>query len=173
VTQQESVAGKATDERMKEVAAMLYPTIWRRRAPSLWDEMFNIRNDFDRLLGRSDADIGGTWSPVVDVRETADELILSAELPGLVPEQVDVSVQNGVLTISGEKQQEVEEGAEGTDYHLVERRYGRFERSFSLPRSVDPEKVNAEFSNGVLRVSLPKAETAKPRKIAVKVNAKK
>jgi HSP20 family protein len=149
---------------------MLYPTIWRKRAPSLWDEMFNIRNDFDQLLGRNDAEVTSAWCPVVDVRETEDELALQAELPGLTPEQVNVSVQNGVLTISGEKQQEREEGKDGSEFHLVERRYGRFERSFSLPRSVDAEKVKAEFANGVLIVSLPKAEAAKPRKIEVKVS---
>jgi HSP20 family protein len=107
---------------------------------------------------------------VVDVRETHDELTLQAELPGLTSNDVDVSVENGVLAITGEKKQEVQEGKEGSEYHLIERRYGRFERRFTLPRTVDAEKVRAEFSHGVLQVTLPKAESAKPRKIEVKVN---
>ena len=151
---------------------MLYPTLWRRRAPNLWDEMFNMRNEFDRILNRrDDAEVTSAWCPVVDVAESEEALVLQAELPGITPEQVDVSVESGVLTISGEKKHEREEGEEGSEYHLLERRYGRFERSFSLPRTVDPEKVDATFSNGVLTVTLPKVEAAKPRKIAVKVSA--
>lgn len=149
---------------------MLYPTIWRRQAPSLWDDIFNIRNEFDRLLGQTETQVGSTWVPVVDVRETKDELILQAELPGLTSNDVDVSVENGVLALTGEKRHEVQEGKEGSEYHLIERRYGRFERRFTLPRSVDAEKVRAEFSHGVLQVTLPKVEAAKPRKIEVKVS---
>jgi HSP20 family protein len=146
---------------------MLYPTIWRTRAPNLWDQMFNIRSG----LGlRGDTEVTGAWYPVVDVREATDELVLQAELPGLRSEDVSVGVENGVLTISGEKKQQTEEGQEGSDYHLVERRYGRFERSFTLPRSVDAQKVQAEFANGVLTVTLPKAEAAKPRRIEVQVS---
>lgn len=149
---------------------MLYPTLWRRQAPSLWDDIFNIRNEFDRLLGQTETQVGSTWVPVVDVRETKDELILQAELPGLTSNDVDVSVENGVLALTGEKRHEVQEGKEGSEYHLIERRYGRFERRFTLPRSVDAEKVRAEFSHGVLQVTLPKVEAAKPRKIEVKVS---
>ncbi len=150
---------------------MLYPTIWRGRAPNVWDEMFNIRNEFDRLLGRrGDTEVTSAWCPVVDVREGKDELALQAELPGIRQDDVNVSVENGVLTISGQKKQEIEQGQEGSDYHLVERHYGRFERSFSLPRSVDAQKVKAEFADGVLTVTLPKAEAAKPRRIEVQVS---
>ena len=151
---------------------MLYPTIWRRQSPNLWDELFNIRNDFDRMPGRSETQVGAGWCPAVDVHETKDELVLQAELPGLTSEDVELSVENGVLTISGEKKQEREEGEEGTDYHLVERRYGRFERRFSVPRSVLPEKVKADFANGTLNITLPKAEAAKPRRIPIKTSAK-
>lgn len=150
---------------------MLYPTLWRsERFPSIWRDLFNVRNEFDRLfdrLGREGADFSG-WVPTVDVRETGDALLVEAELPGLTPGDVDVRVENGVLTISGEKRREAEEGKDDSGYRIVERCYGRFERSFTLPRSVDADKVSAEFSNGVLTVSLPKAETAKPRKIEVK-----
>ncbi len=150
---------------------MLYPTLWRKQAPNMWDEIFSIRNDFDRLLGRTDTQVGTGWCPVVDVHETPEQLVLRAELPGLTAADVGLSVENGVLTISGEKKQEVEEGKEGTEYHLVERRYGHFERRFTLPRSVDAEKVKAEFADGILRIMLPKAEAAKPRRIEIKSSA--
>jgi HSP20 family protein len=134
--------------------------------------MFNIRSEFDRLLGRTDTQVGAGWCPVVDVHETEDALILQAELPGLKADDVSLSVENGVLTISGDKKQEIEEGKEGTEYHLVERRYGHFERRFTLPRSVDSEKVVADFSDGILRITLSKAETAKPRRIEIKSRAR-
>lgn len=148
---------------------MLYPALARRGAASLWDDMFTVRREFDRLFDRYGSnELTAAWAPPVDVRETGDGIQVEAELPGIDPENVDVRVENGVLTISGEKKTEYEEGTEGSNYHLVERRYGRFERSFTLPRTVDAEKVEARFSNGVLSIALPKAETAKPRRIAVK-----
>ena len=150
---------------------MMYPTVFRRQTPNLWDQMFNIRSEFDRLLGQTGTQVGAGWCPVVDVHETEDQLILQAELPGLKTDDVSLSVENGVLTISGEKKQEVEEGKEGTEYHLVERRYGHFERRFTLPRSVDPQRVGADFTDGILRITLPKAETAKPRRIEIKSRA--
>ncbi|MGD2136050.1 MAG: Hsp20/alpha crystallin family protein [Gemmatimonadales bacterium] len=152
---------------------MLYPTLWRTQSPNIWDELSSMRSEFDRMLGRREAGVTSAWCPVVDVHESKDELVLHAELPGMRPEHVDVSVENGVLTISGEKKQEVEKGDEDTDYHLIERRYGRFERRFSMPRTVDAEQVDAEFSNGVLRITLPKAEAAKPRKIEIKAKDRK
>ncbi len=148
---------------------MLHPTLWTRQTPNVWDEIFNIRNDFDRLLGRSETQVSA-WSPVVDVRETQDQLMLQAELPGMTADDVDVSVENGVLTISGEKRQEIREGEENSNYHLVERRYGRFERRFTLPRSVDAEKVAADYENGILTITLPKVEKAKPRRIQIKAS---
>lgn len=148
---------------------MLYPTLWNRQTPNVWDEIFNIRNDFDRLLGRAETQVSA-WSPVVDVRETQDQLMLQAELPGMTADDVDVSVENGVLTISGEKRQEIREGEDGSNYHLVERRYGRFERRFTLPRSVDAEKVAADYENGILTITLPKVEKAKPRRIQIKAS---
>jgi len=151
---------------------MTYPAIWRKQAPSVWDEMFNMRNEFDRLLGRSETQMSSLWYPAVDIHESKDELIMQAELPGLRSEDVELNVENGVLTIAGEKRQEFEEGKEGNECHVMERRYGRFERRFSLPRSVDAGKVKAEFDNGILRVSLPKAEAAKPRRIEIKTSAK-
>jgi HSP20 family protein len=156
---------------------MLYPTLWRSQAaPSVWDELSSARREMDRVFDRffhQPASQGlAVWAPAVDVRETNDELHVSAELPGLSPEDVKVTVESGVLTISGEKKQEVQEGKEEGDYYLLERRYGRFERSFTLPRSVAADKVKARFENGILTVSLPKAEEAKPRKVQIEVNGK-
>lgn len=148
---------------------MLYPVLARRGNANLWDEMFSVRREFDRLLDRfGSTELTGAWAPAVDVAETGDEIRVEVELPGLNPEDVEVRVENGVLTVSGEKRSEFEEGKEGSSYHLIERRYGRFERSFTLPRTVNAEKVDARFSNGVLSIGMPKAETAKPRRIAIK-----
>ncbi len=153
----------------------MYPILWRSStAPSIWDELFSTRREFDRLFDRFFSNLGlshtsQAWMPAVDVRETADEIQVSVELPGIAPEDVGVTVENGVLTISGEKKQEVVEGKEDANYHVFERRYGRFERSFTLPRTVDAEKVKARFQNGVLHVSLPKLQEARPRRVQIEV----
>jgi HSP20 family protein len=148
---------------------MVYPTLFRRGTTSLWDDIYNMRREFDRFLegGLGAGELTSAWVPPVDVRETGDEIAVELELPGLGPEEVDVRVESGVLTVSGEKKSEVEEGKEGSGYHLIERRYGRFERSFTLPRSVNANKVEARFTNGVLSIRLPKAEAAKPRRIEI------
>lgn len=147
---------------------MLYPTLWRSSAaPSVWDELV-----FDRFFHQPATQGLAVWAPAVDVRETNDELHVTAELPGLRSEDVSVTVENGVLTISGEKKQEVQEGKEDGNYYLFERHYGRFERSFTLPRTVNADQVKARFENGILTVSLPKAEEAKPRKVQIEVNGK-
>lgn len=154
---------------------MLYPILRSRTsAPNVWEDMFNVRNEFDRLFDRwagRDANGLAAWMPPVDVRETEDSLIVEAELPGLTTDDVDVRVENGVLTISGEKKHTVEEAKDEPNYHFFERRYGRFERSFTLPRSVDAEHVQAQFDNGILTVALPKTETAKPRRIQIQSGA--
>ena len=103
--------------------------------------------------------------PAMDVVETQEELVLTAELPGLPKEEVKITIEDGVLTISGEKKLEKRE--EGKDYHLVERRYGTFHRQVTLPSQVDASKAAAAFENGVLIVRVPKAEAAKPREIAI------
>jgi HSP20 family protein len=154
---------------------MPYPTLWRSSAaPSVWDDLTSARREvdrvFDRFFGQTGAQGMTVWAPAVDVRETNDEIQVTAELPGLALQDVSVTVENGVLTISGEKKQEVQEGKEDSSYYLYERRYGHFERSFSLPRTVSAEKVRARFENGVLTVALPKMEEAKPRKVQIDVN---
>ncbi len=142
---------------------MVYPTVWRQRMPDVFGE-------FDRFFSRPfSADVTSAWTPEVDVREAKDELVLSAELPGLETKDVSVSVENSVLTIGGEKRQEFETTNDEGQVHIAERHYGRFERSFRLPQTVDAEKIDAKFKDGVLTVALPKVEAAKPRKIEVRV----
>ncbi|HSR91295.1 MAG TPA: Hsp20/alpha crystallin family protein [Gemmatimonadales bacterium] len=105
------------------------------------------------------------WLPAVDVFEDKESLKIVAELPGLKPEDVKITMENNTLTLRGEKKQVAEEKSERV--HRYERSYGTFERAFSLPNTVDAEKVAASFENGVLTITLPKAEKAKPREIAV------
>jgi len=107
------------------------------------------------------------WSPAVDIFETENELLLKADVPGLEMKDVDIQIENGTLTLRGERK--YEHVAKDGGFHRVERGYGLFSRYFSLPETVDPEKVRAEYKNGVLTVTLPKKEVAKPRQIKVEV----
>ncbi|HVN76442.1 MAG TPA: Hsp20/alpha crystallin family protein [Thermoanaerobaculaceae bacterium] len=132
------------------------------------DRMNRMFNDIWGHGRRVDEDyISGSWMPAVDVRETKDALEIAVEVPGLEPKDVEVSVENGVLTLKGTRR--FEKATEGETYHRVERAYGSFERSFSLPTNVDPEKVRAAYRHGVLHLTLPKREEAKPRSISIKV----
>jgi HSP20 family protein len=108
------------------------------------------------------------WSPPVDIYETENELILKADIPDVKPEDVQVGVENQTLTIKGERKFEENDSVRG--HHRIERSYGAFVRSFTVPATVDSEKVAAEYKNGVLTVRLPKKEAAKPRQ--VKIEAK-
>jgi HSP20 family protein len=113
---------------------------------------------------------GATWVPPVDVFQSGEhELVLKAELPDMAREDIDVTVENFVLTIKGEKKLATDVKEE--HFHHIERRYGAFSRSFTVPRTVDPGKVVAEYKNGVLTVRLPLHEEAKPRQIKVDVAA--
>ena len=107
------------------------------------------------------------WAPLVDIAEDEKEYVIKAELPEVTKDDVKVSLQEGVLTITGERKFEKEE--KGKKYHRVERAYGSFARSFSLPEDADATKVQAEFKDGVLKVHLPKSEKAKPKSVEVKV----
>lgn len=111
-----------------------------------------------------------TWMPPVDIFQTSDhELVLKAELPDMERDNIDINIENFVLTIKGEKKASNEVRDE--QYHHVERRYGSFSRSFSLPQTVDPNRVSAEYKQGVLTVRIPLREEAKPRSIKVDVAA--
>ena len=149
-------------------------TLYRNRhRASPFAEFDRVANRLNQVFGEYFPELGGdgiAWRPAVNVEETKDELIVTAELPGLTSQDVDVEVANGVLTLRGRKEEEKEE-SEDRRYHLWERRYGSFARSFTLPVGVQQEGIEAEFQDGILRVRLPKAQEAKGRKIEVKVAA--
>ena len=142
---------------------MLPALIRRREIPSIWD----AATDFDRLLNFSFGGASGLWSPAADVQEEDDRYLVDLELPGLTAEDIDINVENGLLTIAGERREEHEGESNGSSRYLVERRYGKFSRTFALPNSIDASKVTAKFENGVLTVTLPKAANAKARKIKI------
>lgn len=110
---------------------------------------------------------GRPWSPAVDIAETEDALTVKADLPDVNIEDIDIRVENNTLTLSGHRKFEKDQTIKG--WHRIERSYGDFVRSFSVPNSVDTEKVSAEFRNGVLTIALPKKEAAKPRQVKVSV----
>ena len=113
----------------------------------------------------------GSWIPPVDIVEEKDRITLTAELPGFQADQVEVQMEGGVLTLKGERK--LEEEKEGRNYHRVERSYGQFVRSFTLPNNVDREAIQASFADGLLHIELPKREEAKPRQIKIAAEAPK
>ncbi|HSN68076.1 MAG TPA: Hsp20/alpha crystallin family protein [Thermoanaerobaculia bacterium] len=125
---------------------------------------------FEPFLGRVADDeslVSGTWAPPVDVMEEKDAIRVVAELPGMKKEDIEIQFENGVLTIRG--QRAIEKDSSDKTFHRVERVYGNFVRSFTLPRSVDADKIDATYRDGVLDVRVPKKEEAKPRQIAINV----
>jgi HSP20 family protein len=106
------------------------------------------------------------WAPAVDVAEKADQVVVKAEIPGVDAKDIDISLTGDILTIKGEKKSEREEKEES--YHLVERSYGSFTRSLTLPAAVDPDKIEASYQQGVLTITCPKKEVAKPKAIEIK-----
>jgi HSP20 family protein len=142
----------------------MLPALRRHRGvPAGWD-FFDVGRDFDRLFNGNAGTLAG-WSPAIDVREHENDFTVTAELPGLTADDVELRIENGVLSLTGEKKEEKTDGTEG---HVIERRFGSFERSFTLPRGVDTTKVDAKFTDGVLTVTVPKAASAKPKKIAIR-----
>jgi HSP20 family protein len=141
---------------------------WRERVPATFPRFENEMEDLmERFFGNGGETFGlNRFTPSLNVSETDNEFVVSAELPGLKPEEVNVELKEGNLWISGKKDEEKEE--EGKSFHRIERRHGEFRRMIQLPGSVDEEKVEAKFENGVLAVTVPKAEEVKPKKIPVK-----
>jgi HSP20 family protein len=138
-------------------------------------ELEDIQNRLSSLFGRTpmrglgeEAMTLSEWTPLVDIVEDDKEYLIKAELPEVKKEDVKVTVENGVLTITGERKFEKEE--KGRKYHRVERGYGSFMRSFALPEGAAGEKISAEFKDGVLKVHLAKSAEAKPKSIDVKVD---
>ena len=137
-------------------------------------ELERMHNRMERLFGswppipeKEEALLPTEWAPRVDITETEKEFLVKAELPEVKKEEVKVTVENGVLLITGERKLEKEE--KGKKYHRIERAYGRFERSFTLPEGTEPKKVTSEFKEGVLTVHLPKNPEARPKAVEVKV----
>jgi HSP20 family protein len=135
-----------------------------RRLNSILDEAFGTWP----FQSQENGALTSSWIPACDVFEDKDSVKIVAELPGVEPEDVKISLENNLLTVRGEKRQKAEENNERV--HRYERTYGSFERAFALPTTVDPDKIAANYSNGVLTVTIPKAERARPREIPVKVS---
>lgn len=131
----------------------------------LRNDMEDVWGRFFDVLDKPDALSGGEFAPSVNIRETKDAFLVEAEIPGVDPKDLDVSLNGDILTIKGEKKFS-EERQEG-DYHLVERRYGSFARSFRLPKELDRAKLKASHKDGILKISLPKGEKEGETKIAV------
>jgi HSP20 family protein len=137
-----------------------------------WDpfrDLMGIQGELNRLFGRTYAGEGGAsgaWVPPLDIYEEQGRFMVSLELPGIDPADVDVSVEDSVLTVKGERTFAAETNEE--NFHRIERRYGQFVRSLSLPSTADAEHIEASFDKGVLTIKVPKVEQAKPKKITVK-----
>lgn len=141
-----------------------------RELRGLQDEMNRLfSSTFTRGGANEDQMTRGSWNPQVDIFENKDQIVLEAELPGMKSEDVEISIENNVLTLRGERRFEKKD--EGDNFHRVERSYGSFTRSFTLPPTVTSENCSAEFENGVLRVTLAKREEAKARKIEIKASS--
>jgi HSP20 family protein len=150
---------------------------WQRPELTVWPtfgRLFNLRDELDRLFEGPFGDLAraprllGVWNPAVDLYEDKDNVIVKAELPGLKREDIEVSLHDGALTISGERKSG--EKVENAEARRTERFVGRFQRTISLSSSVKADKVSAQYKDGVLTVTLPKAEEAKPRQIQVSAN---
>jgi HSP20 family protein len=128
---------------------------------------------FDEMVGRGvwrgseERPLRGSWVPAINILERQDAMVITADLPGLKAEDVEVTVEEGTLSIRGERK--LEEASEGETYHRVERLYGMFERTFTLPNSIDVDKIEARFSDGEMVLTLPKREESKPRSVKIKV----
>jgi HSP20 family protein len=152
-------------------------TRWDRetRAWNPFKELEDVQNRLSRIFGRPAVSTEGgkeemtvsEWSPLVDISEDDKEYLVKAELPDIKKEDIKINVHDNVLSISGERKYEKEE--KGKKYHRVERAYGSFLRSFTLPDDADAAKISAECKDGMLKVHLPKSEKAKPKSIEVKV----
>jgi len=140
-----------------------------------WDPFREMEDVFDRYskalswprLGGQETMTHGDWVPRVDIAETAKEFLIKVEIPDVKKEEVKITVDNGILSIQGEKKQEKEE--KGKKFHRVERYYGSFTRSFVLPDNVDETKIEASFKDGMLNLQIPKTEKSKPKEIEVKI----
>lgn len=153
--------GIAPARRSRELTARDPFRSLQQQVNRLFEETFGPSFPGEETLGVS------TWAPSCDIYETDNEIVLKAELPGVKKEDVKVDIENNVLTLRGERK--FEEETKKENFVRIERSYGNFLRSFSLPTAVDTSKINAEFKDGILQVILPKREESKPKTIEVKV----
>jgi len=138
-----------------------------RDLSTLQERMNRLLDDSLRHRGDEDWALGGSWAPAVDIYEQEGNIVLKAELPGLDAKDVDIRVENNVLTLRGERK--FDNDVKRDHYHRVERAYGSFTRSFTLPAIVETDKIKAEYKDGILRVVLPKKEEARPKQIPISV----
>ena len=138
-------------------------------------DLMTTQREFDRLFREAFSPVLGegevstrTWAPAVDIYENGDNLVLKAEVPGINPDDVEIRVEDNTLYLKGERKFEKE--VKEQNYHRVERSYGTFTRTFSLPNSIDADKVTANYKDGVLTLTMPKKEEAKPKTIKINVN---
>ncbi len=132
--------------------------------------IFGLRREIDRIFDDTSSQNGIAWAPPVDIKENESELRVEIELPGLRADQVDVTAENGTLTVRGEKKTELKENDE-SKFHLVERSYGSFSRTFQLPKGVDESKIEAAFEHGVLIIRVPGAALPQARRIRIGSNS--
>jgi HSP20 family protein len=132
-----------------------------------WSLLNQLSKELDRSFrGSENSDVATSdWTPAVDIRENAENFVIVADIPGVDPKDIEVNMENGILSIKGERETEKKEEKEG--YKRVERSYGSFYRRFSMPETADPNKINAKSMNGVLEITIPKQEKEQPRKIEV------
>jgi HSP20 family protein len=138
-----------------------------RELATVQERVNKLFEDVIRPPYRQDEGMTAAWAPAVDIYETDKEIVLKAEIPEMQEKDVEIKVEDNVLTVSGERKMEKEVKEES--YHRIERSYGTFSRSFTLPQTVDREKIAAAYKDGVLRVTLPKREETKPKQIRIEV----
>lgn len=149
----------------------------KQMAITRWDpfrDLMSIQNEMNRLFGRTyGGDVGessrGAWTPALDVHETEEKFVITMELSGVSPDDVDISVEDSTLVVRGERKFYREQDEES--FLRIERRFGEFTRSLTLPSTADAESIQASFDQGVLTIEVPKKEEAKPRKISIKAKA--
>ncbi|HEX8169503.1 MAG TPA: Hsp20/alpha crystallin family protein [Thermoanaerobaculia bacterium] len=133
---------------------------------SLQTQLNRIFEPFARFTTGDEDLVSGTWVPPVDVAETQEKIVVRAEVPGMRQQDIQIEFENGLLTIRGERRLEK---SEAMTWHRVERIYGNFSRSFTLPRTVDGERISASYRDGILEIDVPKREEAKPKQIRIEV----
>jgi HSP20 family protein len=133
---------------------------------TLQNQLNRLFEPFARFTSGDEDLVSGAWVPPVDVAETQEQIIVRAEVPGIRQEDIQIEFENGLLTIRGER---AIEKTDAMTWHRVERTYGNFSRSFTLPRTVDPEKITANYRDGILEIAVPKREEAKPKQIRISV----